>query len=497
MTEPCDLTAVEARRLIGSKRLAPSELLTSCISRIEAVDHAVNAMVARDFDRARTAAKAADDAVAHGAALPPLHGLPLGVKDLQETAGLVTTHGSVIFRNHVPAHDERLIAALRGAGAIVIGKTNTPEFGAGANTRNAVYGATGNPFNPMRSCAGSSGGSAVALACGMAPICTGSDTGGSLRNPASFCGIVGFRPTPGLVANERRGLGWSNLPVAGPMARTVPDLALLLSAMVSDDARDPLATTIHGTQLRRAGDFATPAPIDLSRLRVALTPDFGFAPTERHIVEIFAERTAQFRHVFARAEDTTPDCSGADEAFEVLRALNFLAAHQDKVRDRPQDVGPNVRANVAEGLHYSAADAARAMALQTAMYRRWQAFFAHHDVILTPSITISPRTWRELYPSEIDGRATRTYFHWLALAYTVTLVGHPALSLPVGVDHDGMPFGLQIVGPRGGDTLVLAVAAALENLLEQDPQTARPVPDLAFLRTAPQLRDAAGFLGFD
>ena len=497
MTEPCDLSAVEARRLIGCKRLAPSELLASCISRIESVDPAVNAMVARDFDRARAAAKAADAAVARGDDLPLLHGLPLGVKDLQETAGLVTTPGSVIFRNHVPAHDERVIAAVREAGAIVIGKTNTPEFGAGANTRNAVYGATGNPFDAMKSCAGSSGGSAVALACGMAPLCTGSDTGGSLRNPASFCGIVGFRPTPGLVANERRGLGWSNLPVAGPMARTVPDLALLLSAMVSDDARDPLATTIHGTQVRRAADFATPAPIDLSRLRVALTPDFGFAPTERHIAEVFAERTGRFRHVFARAEDATPDCTGADEAFEVLRALNFLSAHQDKVRDRPQDVGPNVRANVAEGLRYSAADAARAMALQTAMYRRWQSFFAHHDVILTPSITISPRSWRELYPAEIDGLATRTYFHWLALAYAVTLVGHPALSLPVGVDRFGMPFGVQIVGPRGGDSLVIAVAAALESLLADSPETARPLPDLAVLRNAPPLREAAGFLGFD
>lgn len=497
MTEPCDFSAVEARRLIGCKRLAPSELLASCISRIESVDPAVNAMVARDFERARAAAKAADAAVAHGDDLPPLHGLPLGVKDLQETAGLVTTHGSVIFRDHVPAQDERLIAAVRQAGAIVIGKTNTPEFGAGANTRNAVYGATGNPFDPMKSCAGSSGGSAVALACGMAPLCTGSDTGGSLRNPASFCGIVGFRPTPGLVANERRGLGWSNLPVAGPMARTVPDLALLLSTMVSDDARDPLATTIHGTRVRRAADFATPTPIDLSRLRVALTPDFGFAPTERAIAETFAERTSRFRHVFARAEDATPDCAGADEAFEILRALNFLAAHQDKVRDRPQDVGPNVRANVAEGLRYSAADAARAMALQTAMYRRWQSFFAHYDVILTPSITISPRSWRELYPSEIDGQATRTYFHWLALAYAVTLVGHPALSLPVGVDRFGMPFGVQIVGPRGGDSLVIAVAAALESLLAESPETARPVPDLGRLRNAPPLHEAAGFLGFD
>ncbi len=497
MSEPCDLTAITARRLIGAKRLAPSELLESCIARIEAVDHAVNAMVACDFDRARTAAKAADAAVLRGDALGPLHGLPIGIKDLQETGGLVTTHGSVIFRDHVPTQDERLVAAVRTAGAIVVGKTNTPEFGAGANTRNAVYGATGNPFNPEKSCAGSSGGSAVALATGMVPLCTGSDTGGSLRNPASFCGIVGFRPTPGLVPSERRGLGWSNLPVPGPMARTVADLALLLSTMVSDDARDPLATTVHGATIRRAADFAAPAPIDLAGLRVALTPDFGFAPTGRHIAEVFAEKTGLFRQAFARAEDTTPDCTGADEAFEVLRSLNFLASHQDKVQSRPQDVGPNVRANVAEGLRYSAADVTRAMTLQTVMYRRWQAFFDQYDVILTPSITISPRSWRELYPAEIDGKPTRTYFHWLALAYAATLVGHPALSLPVGLDRNGMPFGLQIVGPRGGDALVLAVAAALERMLAEDARTARPLPDLGRLRVAPPLRGTAGFLGFD
>src|SRR4051794_17015610 len=271
MNEPCDLTAVAARRLIGRKKLAPSELMESCIVRIEAVDHAVNAIVARDFDRARAAAKSADAAVARGENLPPLHGLPIGIKDLQETEGLRTTFGSPIFRDHVPTADERIVAAVRSAGAIVLGKTNTPEFGAGANTRNAVYGATGNPFDPTLSAAGSSGGSAVALATGMVPICSGSDTGGSLRNPAAFSGIVGFRPTPGLVANERRGLGWNNLSVAGPMARTVPDLCLLLSTMVSDDTRDPLAAKVN------AADYATPAPVDLSRLRVALTPDFGFA----------------------------------------------------------------------------------------------------------------------------------------------------------------------------------------------------------------------------
>ena len=271
----------------------------------------------------------------------------------------------------------------------------------------------------------------------MVPIATGSDTGGSLRNPAAFCGIVGFRPSPGLVPNPKRGLGWSNLPVLGPMARTVPDVALLLSAMVADDRRDALATTIHGRTVRRAQDFARPAQCDLSQLRVALTPDFGFAPTERQIAEVFADATGLFRHVFSRADDSAPDCTGADEAFEMLRALGFLHAHADKVRRHPDQVGPNVRANVEEGLRYSAADVAHAMALQTALYHRWQTFFGQYDIILSPAITISPRRWRELYPAEIDGRPTRTYFHWLALAYAVTLPGHPALCLPVGRDRNG------------------------------------------------------------
>ena len=495
--EPCDLSAVEARRLIGSRRLSSSELLESCIGRIEDVDHAVNAMVARDFDRARVAAKAADAAVARGEDLPALHGLPIGIKDLEPTEGLRTTFGSPLFRDNVPAKDGRLVAAIRRAGAIVVGKTNTPEFGAGANTRNAVYGATGNPFDPGKSCAGSSGGSAVALATGMVPICQGSDTGGSLRNPAAFCGIVGFRPTPGLVPTERRPHGWSGLPVVGPMGRTVADTALLLSGMIGDDACDPLATTVHGLTARKAGDFYPPAGIDLAGLRVALTPDFGFAPTEKHIASVFAEKTGLFRHVFARADDATPDCSGTDEAFEVLRALLFLAGHLEKVRATPELVGPNVRANVEEGLRYGAEDIARAFSLQTTLYQRWQSFFDNYDIILTPAITISPRPWRELYPAEIDGNATRTYFNWLAMAYAVTVVGHPAISLPVGLDRNGMPFGLQIVGPRGGDALVLRVAAGLEALLAGDVRTARPVPSLSMLKAAPPICLAEEFFGFD
>ena len=494
--EPCDLDAIAARRLIGAKKLSASELLESCIARTLAVDPAVNAMVARDFDRARVSAAQADSQTIRGDALKPLHGLPVGIKDLEDVAGLRTTYGSTLFADHVPEHDQFIVSLVREAGGIIAGKTNTPEWGAGANTRNAVYGATGNPHNPALSAAGSSGGSAVALATGMVPLATGSDTGGSLRNPAAFCGIVGFRPSPGLVPSDKRGFGWSNLPVLGPMARTVPDLCLLLSTISSDSAVDPLATTVEGTQVRKAADFAVPAEIDLSTLRVALSPDFGFAPTERHIRAVFAEKTALFRHVFALAEDATPDCSGMDETFEVLRAMLFLASHHDRVRDTPDQVGPNVRANVAEGLGYGAMDIVQAMKQQTALYHRFQAFFERYDVMLTPAVTLSPRPWGELYPAEIDGTPTRTYFHWLALAYAPTTVGHPALSLPVGRDHNGMPFGLQIVGRRGGDAKVLAVAAALEQILAGDARTKRPVPDIVKLISAPRISDQPGFLGF-
>ncbi|WP_120008928.1 amidase [Teichococcus vastitatis] len=496
MTEACDLSAVEARRLIGTKKLSPVELLDSCLRRIGEVNHAVNAMVALDEEGARAAARQAEADVMAGETLGLLHGLPLGIKDLDDAAGLKTTFGSPLFRDNVAASDSRMVADLRASGGIVLGKTNTPEFGAGANTRNAVYGATGNPFDPSRSAAGSSGGSGVALACSMVPLASGSDTGGSLRNPAAFNGIVGFRPSPGLVPAERRLLGWSNLPVLGPMARDVGDLSLMMAAMAADHALDPLAYTLPDTDVRHG--LAFNESIDLSTLRVAATADFGFAPTERHIREVFAERVAALMSLFGGVEEKHPDCSGADEAFAILRALSFLASHEEKVRRSPDMVGPNVRANVEEGLNYSASDVARASVLQTQIYRRWQAFFeAGVDVVISPAITLSPRPWSELYPAEIDGQPTKSYFHWLALAYAVTLPGHPAISLPLGVDRAGMPFGLQIVGPRGGDALVIAVAGAIEAAVAGDATLARPVPDLAKLRAAGPISGMPGFLSFD
>jgi len=494
MTEPCDLSAVAARRLIGARKLSPVELLESCLARIDAVNPAVNAMVAMDTDRARDAAKAAEAAVTRGGPLGPLHGLPVGIKDLDETAGLRTTWGSPLFADHVPAQDGAMVANLRRAGAIVLGKTNTPEFGAGANTRNVVYGATGNPFDTTKSAAGSSGGSGVALACGMVPLASGSDTGGSLRNPAAFNGILGFRPSPGVVPSERRRIGWSPISVLGPMARDAADAALMLSAMADDDAVDPLAYTLRGRPVRRGDrDLFPPPGVDLASLRVAVTPDFGFAPTERHIREVFAERVAKLESLFGRVEAATPDCRGTDEAFEVLRAAEFLAGHLEKVQKTPDKVGANVRTNVEAALKYSLHDYSRAAAEQTRIYRGWQGFFDRHDLILTPAITLSPRSWRELYPAEIDGQPTRTYFHWLSLAYAVSLVGHPAASVPLGRDRAGMPFGLQVVGPRGGDALVLAAAAAIEAAVAGDPDLARPVPDIAALKAAPPIASMPEF----
>jgi amidase len=319
----------------------------------------------------------------------------------------------------------------------------------------------------------------VALATGMAPLATGSDTGGSLRNPAAFCGIVGFRPTPGVVPNERRAVGLSPLGVLGPMGRTVADAALLLDAMRGDDKRD-----MWNRNILLKGEVC-----DLSTLRVAVTEDFGFAPTAKAIRATLREKIALFGHLFGRCETATPDCSGTDEAFAVLRAVGVLGDHAANVRSNPELCGPNLHANVAEGLNYSALDVAQAMTAQTAIYRRWQSFFEEYDVILSPAITISPRPWTELYPAEIDGAPTKSYFHWLALAYAATIVGHPALSLPVGLDQAGMPFGLQIVGPREGDGNVLAVAAALERELAGDPRTARPRPDIAALRRAPPIAE--------
>ena len=473
MTEPCDLAAVEMRRRIGARTLSPVELLESCVARIEAVNPALNAMVATDYDRARGQAKAAEAAVMGGARLGALHGLPVAIKDLQETARLRTTHGSRLYADHVPAHDERIVASLRAAGAIVVGKTNTPEFGAGANTTNAVYGPTGNPFDPRRVCGGSSGGSAVALATSMVPLATGSDTGGSLRNPAAYCGVVGFRPSPGLVPSEKRLLGWTVLSVLGPMARNVADACLMLSAIAGFDRRDPLSGRVD------VGRLAAPPTVELKALRLAVSEDLGFAPVTEAIRATFRERVALFAGAFRAWQARDPDMTGADRAFEVIRAAGYLAAHRERYLTHRDQLGPNICANMETGLGFDLSDLAWAHAEQTRIYRAFQRLFDEADVLVCPAVAVPPFALEQLYPTHIDGQELSSYFHWLAITYGLTLTGHPVVTIPCGRDSTGTPFGIQVCGPRNGDGFVLGVAQALENLFADDPALARPVPDLA------------------
>jgi Asp-tRNA(Asn)/Glu-tRNA(Gln) amidotransferase A subunit family amidase len=482
MTEPCDLTAVELRRRIGAKEISPVDLLDSCIARIEAVDPALNAMVATCFDRARAEAKAAEKAVVAGAALGALHGLPIGIKDLSATQGLRTTYGSLLYEHNVPAADERVVAAVRSAGAIVLGKTNTPEFGAGANTKNRVYGATGNPFDPVLTPGGSSGGSAAALATGMVPLATGSDFGGSLRTPAGFCGVVGFRPTPGTVPNETRAVGLTPLSVQGPMGRTVTDAALLLSAMIDEDRRDPFARAVDPALTRE------PEVIELTGLKVAVSEDLGCAPIDDGIRAVFRARVENLRRLFASCEARDPELGPVHQVFEILRGVNFVAAHKERLEQHRELLGPNVIDNTERGLQYSLADVAWAHVEQTKIYRRFVALLEQVDVLICPACSVSPFPHEQLTVAAINGKKMDTYMRWLAIAYGITMTTHPVALLPCGVDAKGLPFGIQVVGRTRGDAELLRIAHSLERAMAVDPELARPLPELEKLKPSREAR---------
>ncbi len=475
MSEPCDLSAVEARRLIAAKALSPVELTKSCLERIAGTNAALNAMVAIDEDAALDAAKNAEQAVMHGEPLGELHGLPLGVKDLQATAGLRTTYGSLIYEHNVPEEDETTVANLRDEGAIILGKTNTPEFGAGANTRNRVYGATGNPFDPAKTCAGSSGGSAVVLAVGQVPIATGSDYGGSLRTPAAYCGIVGFRPSPGVVPGPDRAALLSPFAVNGPMGRTVADMHLLLKSQIDIDKHDPFS----GDDVMRIPDQLS--GIDLSGLNIAYSEDLGIAPVDNDIRKVFQSRVNSFSHVFATATESHPDLAHAHDIFEIQRGINFASAHMDRLANHRELLDRNVIDNTERGLALTAKEVAWAQVEQAKLYHRYVEFFDDFDILICPTASVSPFPHDQLFVEEINGEKMPTYMRWLALAYGLT-VGLPSVvSLPCGVDHRGMPFGIQVAGPNGSDALVLEVAYALEQVLAANAETRRPIPDLAKL----------------
>ncbi|MDR5747883.1 amidase [Caballeronia sp. LZ029] len=471
-------SAEELRRLIGIKQISPVELVDACIDRIETLNPAVNAVTATCFDAARREAKVAEQRVMDGQELGLLHGLPMGVKDLEDTAGLLTTYGSPMSRGNVPTRDVVLVQRLRKQGAILLAKTNVPELGAGANTRNPVWGATGNPFNTALNAGGSSGGSAAALSCDMLPVCTGSDTGGSLRIPASKCGVVGFRPSPGLVPNSRRLLGWTPISVVGPMGRTVAEAALQLAATAGESVGDPLSYSVDAPGLNRTGH------IDLAKLRVGYTEDFGCCDVDESIRETFRSRVTAIRGMVHTCEPVDFKLGEVHRCFDVIRAESFVAGLRTAYERDPSALGPNTRANYEMGAKMSLADSAWAQCEQTRIFQRFQLAFSHYDVIVSPTTPVSPFPWTELYASTVQGRPQENYYRWLALTYVVTLATNPALSLPCGVDEAGMPFGLQIVGPFRGDSQTLAISHAFEQAFSGSSTLRRPRPNLSHLREA-------------
>lgn len=478
MSEIADLSAVEVRRRIGARSLSPVEVLDASLARIDALNGALNAVVAVDEAGARRAAAAAEAAVRAGEALGPLHGLPVGLKDNYATATMATTWGSPAMKDNRPEADEESVDNIRRAGGVVLCKTNLPELSAGGNTNNPLFGATPSPWDLAMTCGGSSGGSAVGLATGMFPLAMGTDNAGSLRIPGSFNGVVGFRPTAGVVPASLRPVGAIPFSVPGPMARDVADTWLLLQGAMARTSRDPCAG-------HRDPALDGPlVPADLAGLRVAITTDQGFAPIEPGLRRVFADRVTRFAPLFGDAVERDPDFDGLDRAYDILRGVLFIGTYAERDAAEPGRFGPLVTGNLEKAKRYTIDDAGWAFAHQTRLYRAFQDYFAGIDVMICPTMGVYPWPKEALFPAEVDGRKVEGYFDYVALTYSITLMGHPCLSLPCGVDDRGFPFGLQLIGRRNGDADLLRVARALELALADDPVCARPQPDLEALGQA-------------
>ena len=463
--ELIDLSAVSVVERLRAGAVSPHDVLDALEARIAAVDPLVNALPTLCFDRARTHADALMQRPAGERGV--LAGMPVPIKDLTNVAGVRTTQGSTIFADFVPTASDVLVERLEAEGAVVYAKSNTPEFGAGANTFNDVFGATLNPYDTSRSAAGSSGGAAVALATGMAWLAHGSDLGGSLRNPASFCGVVGMRPTPGRVAQSRALCVDGTLGVQGPMARTVEDLALLLDAMAGEDRRDPLSKP------RPAQSFLAAARSGWRPARVAYSADLGITPVDPQVADITRRAALRLAEAGVIVEEAHPDLAEAHESFQVLRAQSFatsLGALVEKYHDR---LRPELVWNIEKGLRLTLAQVMRAEHQRAAMTARAVAFFDRYDLLLCPATIVPPFPVGERYVKSCNGVRFDTYVDWLAIAYAITLVCAPALSLPCGFTRDGLPVGLQIVAAPNGDGRVLAGARLLETILGLG--TVRPV----------------------
>ena len=455
----CFLPATVLGRLYRARKISPLEVMQAVLARIDAVNPAVNAYVTVAQDSALTAARRATRLLSRkSSTLPPLHGVPISIKDLFATKGIRSTWGSLIYKDYVPDADDLVVQRLKAAGAIVVGKTNTPEFGAGGNTFNAVFGATRNPWNPALTSGGSSGGAAVAVATGMGPIAVGSDLGGSLRVPAAYCGVVGFRATPGLVPSHPRALAWDTLGVIGPITRTVADTALALAVLAGPDDRAPLSYEVDTSQFARA----VKAP-SIKGWKVAWTPDLhGLMPVDQEVCRVAHDAVRLFRGLGARVETACPDFSEVPEIIRGTRALTMVALHAERLPKWRESMQKELVLDTEHGLGLTTWDIARSELLRTILWQRVRTFMAARDLLVLPTVAVPPFPVEQPYPTEINGKPLENYFQWFSLTYGITLTGLPAISVPCGFTREGLPVGLQIVGRRRQEAAVLRAAAAFE-----------------------------------
>ena len=455
-SEICFLTATELNHRIRSKDISAREVMEAHLVQINRVNPKVNAIVTLLPEQAMNQARAADDALARGNEVGPLHGLPVAHKDLVNTKGIRTTSGSPIFKDFVPDQDALIVERLKKAGAITVGKTNTPEFGAGSQTYNEVFGETLNPYDITKTCGGSSGGAAVALACGMVPIADGSDMGGSLRNPANFCNVVGFRTSPGRVPVWPALLGWFPISVQGPMARTVQDTALMLSAIAGPDPRSPIAISEPGSL------FSQSLARDFKDTRIAWSRDLGGLPVDPRVTAAIDGRRHVFNSMGCLVEDGEPDFTGADEIFKVWRAWRFEVAYSALLETHRDEVKDTVIWNTEAGMELSGPEIGQAEIKRTLLYQRVREFMETYDFLILPVNQAPPFDVNQQYITEINGVKMDTYIDWMKTCYYITVTGLPAISVPCGFTPEGLPVGVQIVGRHQDELGVLQLAYAFE-----------------------------------
>ncbi len=454
--ELCFTTATELAKLLREKKVSAKEVMEAHLAQIDRINPKVNAIVTLLAEQAMNQASTADDALARGETVGPLHGIPIAHKDLVSTKGIRTTLGSPIFKDFIPEVDDLIVERLKKAGAITIGKTNTPEFGAGSQTYNTVFGETLNPYDTTKTCGGSSGGAAVALACGMQPIADGSDLGGSLRNPANFCNVVGFRPSPGRVPVWPTLASWYPLSVQGPMARTVEDVAYMLSVIAGPDPRSPIAIAEPGHT------FKEPLKRDFKNVSIAWSRDLGGLPVDPRVTAVIDSQRHVFESLGCDVADGEPDFSGADEAFKIWRAWKFEVSFGALIDEHREQIKETVIWNIEAGQKLSGPQIGKAEVRRSELYHRVREFMEYHEFLILPVNQVPPFDVKQPYVTEIDGVKMETYMDWMKSCYYITVTGLPAISVPCGFTAEGLPVGVQIVGRHQDERGVLQLAYAFE-----------------------------------